>query len=117
MGRFSASASRRDAAWRAASVIGALLAASSAAAQTMVMGGPSGPDVIVNESVLDSLGPAPTLPGLMRQDNAAGTSPSGLRQFTLHPPRVRRAAAVSTPQPATEDQAQPTAAASVPAET
>jgi outer membrane protein OmpA-like peptidoglycan-associated protein len=119
MGRFRASASRRDAAWRAAGVIGALLAASAspAAAQTMVLGGSTGPDVIVNESVLDSLGPAPTLPGLMRQENAAGTSPSGLRPFSLHPPRARRTAAVSRPQPSTADQTEPATTASVPAET
>src|SRR5512135_1817927 len=107
MGRNSASASRRDAGWRAAIVMGGLLAAPAlpAAAQTMVFGGSTAPDVIVNENVLDALGPPPTLPGLMRQENAAGASPSGLRPFGLHPPRAHRAAAAPKPKPATEDQA------------
>src|SRR5579859_6889872 len=106
MGRFSASALRRDAAWRAAILMGALqgVLILPAAAQTMIMGGQTGPDVIVNENVLDSLGPAPTLPGLMRQENAAGVSPSGLRPFALHPPRARRSAAVSTRSRSTAQQ-------------
>ncbi|MGH7122937.1 MAG: hypothetical protein ACREFI_01100, partial [Stellaceae bacterium] len=105
MGRISASASRRDAGWRAAIVIGVFLWAplQSAAAQTMVFGGSTAPDVVVNENVLDALGPPPTLPGLMRQENATGVGPSGLRPFSLHPPRARRVA--SAPRPKREDQA------------
>jgi outer membrane protein OmpA-like peptidoglycan-associated protein len=112
MTRIWASALRRDAAWRAAILSGVLMAAPvlPAAAQTIV-GGRTSPDVVVNESVLDSLGPPPTLPGLLRQENAAGGGPSGLRPFTLHPPRARRTAAAAKPKPPAEDQAQQTASA------
>src|SRR5579871_4946431 len=107
MGRIWASASRRDAGWRAAILTGSLLAAPAlpVAAQTMVFGGSTAPDVIVNENVLDALGPPPTLPGLMlREENAAGASPSGLRPFSLHPPRARRIAAAAKPKTPSEDQ-------------
>ena len=119
MGRFSASATRRDAAWRAAIAIGSLLAASvpPAAAQTATIGGSTDPDVTVNESVIDALGPPPTLPGLLRQESAASASPPALRPFTLHPPGTRRSAEVARPKPAAGYQSQQIASAAVPAET
>src|SRR5207245_4028955 len=110
MGRNSASASRRDAAWRAAIVMGALLTASAlpAAAQTMTIGGRTSPDVVVNENVIDSLGPPQTLPGLLRQPNAGSDAPSGLRPVSLHPPRTHRTAGTPTSRPATSEEAQQT---------
>ena len=89
--------------------MGVLLAAPAlpAAAQTMVFGGSTAPDVVVNENVLDALGPPSTLPGLMRQENAGMVTPSGLRPFSLHPPRARRTVAARKPKPtATRQQEQ-----------
>src|SRR5947207_8649117 len=119
MGRISTSASRRDAAWRAAIVTGALLTASAlpAAAQTMTSGGRTSPDVVVNESVIDSLGPPQTLPGLLRQPNAGSDAPSGLRPVSLHPPRAHRSAGAPTPSEEaqqTEPVARPTRTATAP---
>lgn len=82
-----------------------------AAAQTTVFGGPTSPGVIVNEDVIESLGPPQTLPGLLRSENAADANPVGLRPFTLHPPRAHRTAAVPKAKPQAEDQAQQTESA------
>ena len=110
MVRFWASASRRDVAGRAAILFGVMLAAPvvPAGAQT-TLGRSSGPDVIVNESVIDALGP-PALPGPVRQENPDEAGSAGLRPFHLHPP-AHRTATVAKPNPSVDQQAPQTASA------
>src|SRR5579883_1382047 len=120
MARTATSPLRLDSVRRAAILAGALLAAGvlPEAAQTMVLGGPTGPDVVVNEAVIDSLGPPATLPGLLLQENTGGASSSGLRPVYLHPPRSHRTASSSRTKSATEQTAQTAeAAGAVPAPT
>jgi len=102
MGRYSASASLRETAWRAALLTGALLAAAAAPAAAQQ----STPDVVVNESVIDALGPPQTAPGLLGSQNS-GTAE--LRPVTLHPPKTQSTAETQKPKPATERQAASTA--------
>jgi outer membrane protein OmpA-like peptidoglycan-associated protein len=76
----------------------ALLGATLPATAQTVVGGGSRPSVTVDWSVLDSLGPAPTLPDLLRgktpqQRRAAATAPSSTAKSTLHSPKKRAAAA------------------------
>jgi outer membrane protein OmpA-like peptidoglycan-associated protein len=73
--------------------------APEAASQTVTIGR-SEPNVVVDLGVLDSLGPAPTLPQMLR-----GREP---RRVTLHPPTGRLAA----PAPATRQPTRPSAPAS-----
>jgi outer membrane protein OmpA-like peptidoglycan-associated protein len=107
MGRYSASASLRETSWRAALLTGALLAVPvvPAAAQTTT------PDVVVNESVIDSLGPPQTVPGLLRSPNSGTAAPPELRPVTLHPPKAQGTTQAQKPTPATERQTASTALA------
>jgi outer membrane protein OmpA-like peptidoglycan-associated protein len=100
MGRYSASASLRETAWRAAILAGALLAVPvvPAAAQTTT------PDVVVNESVIDSLGPPQAVPSLLRSPNSGTAAPPELRPVTLHPPKAQGTTQAQKPKPATERQ-------------
>jgi outer membrane protein OmpA-like peptidoglycan-associated protein len=80
----------------------AALAAAPAAAQTVV-GGDGRPAVTVDRSVLDSLGPQPTLPDMLlgRQPMPPPTAP-----VKLHPPHKSSVAAAKTAKPAAPKLAQ-----------
>lgn len=74
----------------------ALLAAAPAAAQTVV-GGIEPPEVTVDLSVLDALGPPPTLPELLRgrmpPQPGAAERPAQGRRLALHRPEAKKKAA------------------------
>jgi outer membrane protein OmpA-like peptidoglycan-associated protein len=101
MSRDSASAALREAFWRAAILVGALwvVPAAPAGAQTTIPGEPANPDVVVNESVIDALGPPQTVPGVLRSDDAGAAESPALRPVTLHPPRAHGTAEAHTPAP------------------
>jgi outer membrane protein OmpA-like peptidoglycan-associated protein len=74
-----------------------------AAAQTVV-GGLHQPEVTVDLSVLDALGPAPTLPDLLRGQTAQrrgahATHPAPAKGIALHPPRAKKKKAVAEATP------------------
>jgi outer membrane protein OmpA-like peptidoglycan-associated protein len=71
-------------------------AATPAAAQTVV-GGIEPPEVTVDLSVLESLGPPPTLPDLLRGQLPTGrgtlaTRPAAAKRLGLHPPKTKKKA-------------------------
>lgn len=87
-------------------------AAVPVAAQTIV-GGRQQPEVTVDLSVLDALGPAPTLPDLLRGQTAQrrGALQTAGRRIALHPPKTKKkaAAAPKTEQTAAARRAAPIA--------
>src|SRR5258708_15208050 len=101
-----------------------LLAGFGADAQTLRPPYPSGgpvvvgterPNVFVDQSVLDALGPSPTLPQLLK-------GPTRGQKVTLHPPAARPQAASASPpkapaiaQPAAPASPAPSATATPPA--
>jgi len=97
-----ASSYSRRCVMRAIPVAAALLllaaAAAPAAAQTIVSGREQ-PEVTVDLSVLDALGPAPTLPELLlrergaQQRGALVTRPAPAKAIALHPPKTKKKAA------------------------
>ncbi|MGO8916998.1 MAG: hypothetical protein ACLQJR_13930, partial [Stellaceae bacterium] len=81
------------------------VAATPAAAQTIV-GGIQPPEVTVDLSVLDALGPAPTLPDLLRgqtpqRRGTAATHPAPGKSTGLHQPKKKKAAAKAAHKPET----------------
>ena len=68
----------------------AILASPALAQAPIVVGGNGTPDVWVDESVIDSLGPAPTLPGLLRKTLPNSIGPDG-KPLRLKQPRSSKA--------------------------
>ncbi len=68
----------------------AIVAGSARAQAPIVVGGNGTPDVWVDESVIDSLGPAPTLPGLLRKTLPNSIGPDG-KPLRLKQPRSAKA--------------------------
>jgi outer membrane protein OmpA-like peptidoglycan-associated protein len=89
-------------------LIGLTLAAGDAAAQPVVIGN-SLPNVVVDLGVLDSLGPAPTLPALLkgRQPQRVSLRPPPPPQARPAVPAKPAAAREEPPKPATPSSPQP----------
>ena len=73
----------------------ALLAGPARAQAPIIVGGNGTPDVWVDESVIDSLGPAPTLPGLLRGTLPKAAGPEG-KPLRLKHPRTAKTEGKST---------------------
>lgn len=79
-----------------------LAAAAAPAAAQMVVGDLHQPEVTVDLGVLDSLGPAPTLPQLLLRNQAPprrgtpATRPAPAKDVALHPPKTKKKAVAET---------------------